>query len=70
MTKRQWSGRGNGIAREHVRTGPHLKEAVKVSRQINWRVKMERTQNAAVARETHLRALMGLPARRPGDDED
>jgi hypothetical protein len=44
---------------------------VRVRKQINWRVKYERSLARTAEREAHLRSLMGLPAVRSAltDDE-
>jgi hypothetical protein len=36
--------------------------AIRVAKQINWRVCVDRSQAGTAAREAHLRSLMGLPA--------
>jgi hypothetical protein len=69
--KSNWRSRGNSSSRyAGVRDATSLDEAVRVARQINWRVRHERSLAATAAREAHLRAVMGLPAQRTVDDDE
>ena len=47
-----------------------LPKAERVKRVLHQRVQHERSQAGAVAREAHLRSLLGLPARPPLPDHD
>jgi hypothetical protein len=68
MKTRNWRSRGNSSSRyAGVRDATSLDEEVRVARQINWRVKYERSLASTAAREAHLRAIMGLPAVRIED---
>jgi len=61
--KSNWRSRGNSSSRyAGVRDATSLDEAVRVARQINWRVRHERSLASTAARDAHLRGLMGLPA--------
>jgi hypothetical protein len=71
MKTRNWRSRGNSSSRyAGVRDATSLDEAVRVARQINWRVRHEHSLASTAAREAYLRAVMGLPAQRTVDDDE